>query len=57
MRLGRRVRARSFFAALLLGGCLGPGPDALALNFGVGRGLTAATDDWSVKAIVGISFN
>ncbi|HEY6239983.1 MAG TPA: hypothetical protein VIW78_04025 [Burkholderiales bacterium] len=28
-----------------------------ALNFGVGRGLTAATDDWTVKAIVGISFN
>lgn len=28
-----------------------------SLNFGVGRGLTAATDDWTVKAIVGISFN
>ena len=28
-----------------------------SLNFGVGRGLTPATDDWTVKAIVGISFN
>jgi hypothetical protein len=28
-----------------------------SLNFGVGRGLTAATDDWTVKAIVGFSFN
>ena len=28
-----------------------------SLNFGVGRGLTSATDDWTVKAIVGISFN
>jgi hypothetical protein len=30
---------------------------AWSLNFGVGRGLTPATDDWTVKAIVGISFN
>ena len=30
---------------------------AWTLNFGVGRGLTPATDDWTVKAIVGISFN
>jgi len=28
-----------------------------SLNFGVGRGLTTATDDWTVKAIVGVSFN
>ncbi len=28
-----------------------------SLNFGIGRGLTPATDDWTVKAIVGISFN
>jgi hypothetical protein len=28
-----------------------------SLNFGVGRGLTPATDDWTVKAIVGISFD
>ena len=28
-----------------------------SLNFGVGRGLTTATDDWTVKAIVGIPFN
>ena len=30
---------------------------AWSLNFGVGHGLTPATDDWTVKAIVGISFN
>ena len=30
---------------------------AWSLNFGVGRGLTPATDDWTVKAIIGISFN
>src|SRR5438445_782909 len=28
-----------------------------SLNFGVGHGLTPATDNWTVKAIVGISFN
>jgi hypothetical protein len=28
-----------------------------SLNFGIGRGLTPATDDWTVKAIVGVSFN
>jgi hypothetical protein len=28
-----------------------------SLNFGVGRGLTTATDDWTAKAIVGVSFN
>lgn len=27
-----------------------------SLNFGVGRGLTPATDDWTVKAILGFSF-
>jgi hypothetical protein len=27
-----------------------------SLNFGVGRGLTTATDKWTVKAIVGFSF-
>jgi hypothetical protein len=29
---------------------------AWSLNFGVGRGLTPATDDWTVKAIVGIAY-
>lgn len=28
-----------------------------ALNFGIGRGLTPATDDWTVKAIFGFSFD
>jgi hypothetical protein len=28
-----------------------------SLNFGVGRGLTAATDDWTAKAILGLSFD
>ena len=28
-----------------------------SLNFGVGYGLTPATDDWTVKAIVGIAFD
>ncbi len=28
-----------------------------SLNFGVGHGLTPAADNWTVKAIVGISFN
>ena len=28
-----------------------------SLNFGVGHGLTPATDNWTVKAIIGISFN
>ena len=28
-----------------------------SLNFGVGRGLTAATDDWTAKAILGFAFN
>jgi hypothetical protein len=28
-----------------------------SLNFGVGHGVTPATDNWTVKAIVGISFN
>ena len=28
-----------------------------SLNFGIGHGLTPATDNWTVKAIVGISFN
>jgi hypothetical protein len=28
-----------------------------SLNFGVGRGLTSASDNWTVKAIIGFSFN
>jgi hypothetical protein len=28
-----------------------------SLNFGVGHGVTAATDNWTVKAIVGLSFD
>jgi hypothetical protein len=27
-----------------------------AFNFGVGRGLNSATDQWTVKAILGITF-
>ena len=27
-----------------------------AINFGVGRGLNNATDQWTVKAIIGIAF-
>jgi len=28
-----------------------------SLNFGVGHGVTPATDNWTAKAIVGISFD
>ena len=50
-RLPRDQQSRTLYAVMEIE------RKSWSLNFGVGRGLTAATDDWTVKAIVGISLN
>ena len=50
-RLPREQQNRTLYAVMEIG------RKTWSLNFGVGHGLTPATDNWTVKAIVGISFN
>ncbi len=50
-RLPREAQNRTLYAVMEIV------RKSWALNFGVGHGLTPATDNWTVKAIVGISFN
>jgi len=50
-RLPRDEQSRTLYAVMEIE------RKSWSLNFGVGYGLTPATDDWTVKAIAGIPFN